>query len=231
MLEILIIAILLFTVFALFIYISIKTKDLNIKILDNEQIKETLSNEMNRRISEKEELEELSDSFKEEIIRLEECIKIKNKAMKDSFQMHHAIVEQKDKQNATLEKRCTELESTMESAVKEAAKEARADSIKRQRSILKGQATEHLAPYINSDYNPKDYKFIGDPIDYIIYDGLSEIKTKEDSLNRIIFMDIKTGKSQLNRTQRAVKKCIEEGKIEFEIYRPDKKELKGETDV
>ena len=35
-------------------------------------------------------------------------------------------------------------------------------------------------------------------------------------------MDIKTGKSQLNRSQRAVKKCIENGNIEFEIYRPEK---------
>ena len=132
--------------------------------------------------------------------------------------VHHAVNRQKEKQNAILEKRCTELESTMDSAIKEAVKEARADSTKRQRSILKGQATEHLAPYINSEYNPKDYKFIGDPIDYIIYEGLSEIKSKEDTINKIIFMDIKTGKSQLNRAQRAIKKCIQEGNIEFQIY-------------
>ena len=35
-------------------------------------------------------------------------------------------------------------------------------------------------------------------------------------------MDIKTGKSQLNRAQRAIKKCIQEGNIEFEVYRPEK---------
>lgn len=197
MIEIFIIFLLLLSFFALFIYFSTKSKDLSIKILNETQTKKTLE---------------------QEIIRLEECIRIKNQAMTTDANFRENL----SKENAILEKRCIELESTMDSAIKEAVKEARADSTKRQRSILKGQATEHLAPYINNDYSPKDYKFLGDPIDYIVYDGLSDIKTKEDSINKIIFMDIKTGKSQLNRVQRAIKKCIQEGNVEFKVYRPDK---------
>lgn len=201
MIEIFIISLLLLSLFASFIYFNINSKDLSVKILNETQTKKLLE---------------------QKIIRLEECIKIKNKAMVDSSQVHRAQIEEKEKENAKLQKHCTKLESTVDSTVKQAVDEARKDSIKRQRSILKGQATEHLAPYINSKYSPKDYKFIGDPIDYIIYDGLSEIKSKDDTIKSIIFMDIKTGKSQLNRAQKAVRECIQQGNVEFQVYRPDK---------
>jgi predicted Holliday junction resolvase-like endonuclease len=197
MIEIFIIFLLLLFLFTLFIYFNTSNKGLSVKILNQEQTKKILE---------------------QEIIRLEECIKIKNKKMIESAEFKERL----DEENETLKKICTKLESTMDSKIKEAVEEARADSIKRQRSILKGQATEHLAPYINSEYSPKDYKFMGDPIDYIIFDGLGNIKSKEDTVNKIIFMDIKTGKSQLNRAQRAIKKCIQEGNIEFQVYRPEK---------
>lgn len=202
-----------FTLIVLFLYIytSVKSKDLNIKILDQEQAKKVLE---------------------QEIIRLEECIRIKNKAMKDSCNTHHRLIKEKDQETVEVKKRCIELESTMDSTVKDAVEKARKDSIKRQRSILKGQATEHLAPYINSQYNPKDYKFMGDPIDYIIFDGMSEIKTKDDEIKSIILMDIKTGNSGLNRVQRAIKRAVKDKKVEFTIYRPEKDiEVKEDENV
>lgn len=131
--------------------------------------------------------------------------------------------------NNELKEKLIALQEGLKLKIKQEVEKARADSIKRQRSILKGQATEHLAPYINSNYNPKDYKFMGDPIDYIIFDGMSDIQSKEDEINKIIFMDIKTGSSQLNRTQKAIKKAIQENKIEFTIYRPEK-DIKTKTE-
>ena len=38
---------------------------------------------------------------------------------------------------------------------------------------------------------------MGDPIDYIIFDGMSDIEEKDDKINKIILMDIKTGKSPI----------------------------------
>lgn len=197
MTEILIIAISLFFSFALFIYFSTKSKDLNIKILNEEELKIKLE---------------------QEIQNLQQGIKRQNDYINERNKENEQLI----KQNMDLRKLNTQLESTMKSTVKEAVTKARADSVKRQRSILKGQATEQLAPYINSKYNPKDYKFIGDPIDYIVFDGMSDIKQKDDEINKIILMDIKTGKSQLNRVQKAVKKCIEAGNVEFQVYRPEK---------
>jgi len=197
--EVIILVLAIMLCYAIYKY-NIKNKHLTITVLDQEQIKKRLE---------------------QEVVRLEECIKIKNKAMQESAQTHHNIVEQKEKQNGTLKKRCIELESTMNSTVKEAVAKARKDSIKRQRSILKGQATEQLAPYINPNYNPKDYKFMGDPIDYIIFDGMSDLNEKEDIVNKIIFMDIKTGTSRLNKVQKKIKEAIDDGRIEFQLYRPE----------
>ncbi len=199
MYEVIILVLAVMLCYAIYKY-NIKNKHLTITVLDQEQIKKRLE---------------------QEVVRLKECIKIKNKAMQDSAQTHQNIVEQKEKQNGTLKKRCIELESTMNSTVKEAVAKARKDSIKRQRSILKGQATEQLAPYINPNYNPKDYKFMGDPIDYIIFDGMSDLNEKEDIVNKIIFMDIKTGTSRLNKVQKKIKEAIDDGRIEFQLYRPE----------
>ena len=104
-------------------------------------------------------------------------------------------------------------------------KEIRKDAMTRSRNILRGQATEHLAPLMFDDMNPKDFRFLGNPIDYIIYDGASDIQDKEsDTIKRIIFLDIKTGNSKLNKIQRRIRDCIEDGRIEFVVFNPDKQQ-------
>lgn len=189
---------------SLYIYFSIKSKDLTIKILDHEEAKKVFENLL---ANTKEDLAKVKQDLKNK----EDLLKHFSDGNKEALKKWEALKEQN-----------IELQSTFDSKIKEAVEKARADSIKRQRSILKGQATEQLAPYINSNYNPKDYKFMGDPIDYIIFDGMSDVNTKEDEIKKIILMDIKTGKSQLNKVQKAVKKCIEAGNVEFQVYRPEK---------
>ena len=60
-------------------------------------------------------------------------------------------------------------------------KEAREDTLKKSRSVLRGQATEHLAPFLIKGVNPKDYRFLGSPVDYICFDGLSDILDGESN--------------------------------------------------
>ena len=72
---------------------------------------------------------------------------------------------------------------------------ARKDALKRSRSVLRGQASEHLAPFVIADTNPKDYRFMGNPVDYICFDGLSDVLDgQSDSIKTVRFVDIKTGK-------------------------------------
>lgn len=102
-------------------------------------------------------------------------------------------------------------------------KEIRKDSVKRSRSIIRGQATEHLAPFIMGNLNPKDFRFLGNPIDYIVFEGASDVTDgEEDEVLSVKFIDIKTGKSNLNKVQRRIRDCIKAGRVEFLLYNPDK---------
>jgi predicted Holliday junction resolvase-like endonuclease len=112
-----------------------------------------------------------------------------------------------------------------QSQLKDVEKQSRQDALKRSRSVMRGQATEHLAPYMMDDTNPKDCRFMGNPVDYVVFDGLSAVTDKTaKEINQIKFVDIKTGKSTLNTAQRRIRDAINEGKVSFEIINPDKKD-------
>ena len=111
---------------------------------------------------------------------------------------------------------------THEFELKKKIKEAREDTIKRSRSVLRGQASEHLAPFVIKDTNPKDYRFMGNPVDYICFDGLSDVLDKtSDEIKLVRFVDIKTGKSNLNKSQRRIRDAIKDGRVSFEIVNLD----------
>ena len=122
-----------------------------------------------------------------------------------------------------LSKKIELMESNHKKEIKAAEKAAREDSLKRSRAIIRGQATEHLAPFVMKDTNPKDCRFVGNPIDYILFDGLSDVTDGvSDQVASIKFIDIKTGSSGLNKVQRRIRDCINEGNITFEVINPDK---------
>lgn len=101
---------------------------------------------------------------------------------------------------------------------------ARADSLKRSRSTLRGQATEHLAPFMMEGFNPKDCRFIGNPIDYLLVDGLSDLADGIDDRPMTIYLiDIKTGTSKLSKPQRRIKEAIQAGRLVFGVFNPDSK--------
>jgi len=81
----------------------------------------------------------------------------------------------------------------------------RTDAIKRSQSVILGKVTEHLIPYLPKfNYNPKDVRFLGDPIDLIIFDGLNDGFVKE-----IVFVEVKTGDAaRLKRSQEDLRDAI-----------------------
>lgn len=114
------------------------------------------------------------------------------------------------------------LKITHKADLDSAIQEARKDTLKRSRSVLRGQASEHLAPFVMEGTNPKDYRFMGNPIDYVCFDGLSDVLDGHaDSIKTIRFVDIKTGKSNLNKSQRKIRDAVEGSKVIFEIVNLD----------
>lgn len=102
----------------------------------------------------------------------------------------------------------------------EVSGEIRKDAVNRSRSTLKGKIAEQLAPVLPEFlFNPADARFIGSPVDYIIFDGLTEVADESKTSIRIVFMDVKKGKAGLNRTQRVIKRAIEEKAVSWETLR------------
>ena len=51
-------------------------------------------------------------------------------------------------------------------------KEIRRDAIKKSREILEGRFKEQLVPFLPKfKYNPSDVRFIGSPVDFVVFDG------------------------------------------------------------
>ncbi len=86
----------------------------------------------------------------------------------------------------------------------------RQDAANRSYAVNLGKITEHLVPFHTKfPFNPKDARFIGSPIDLIVFDGLDE--EKEDIT--IYFVEIKTGKSRLSARQAKIKSAVEKREI------------------
>jgi len=96
-------------------------------------------------------------------------------------------------------------------------KEIRRDAIEKSKAVIAGKATEHLAPFLpNFKYNPKNVRFLGSPIDLIVFDGLDE-----GDLKSIVFVEIKYGKSMLTKREKQIKDIIERKKVRWELLRID----------
>ncbi len=89
--------------------------------------------------------------------------------------------------------------------------EIRKDAIDKSQSVTMGKMTEHLVPYLPGfGFNPRDARFIGSPIDLIVFDGLGE-----GDIKKIVFIEIKTGVSNLSTRERIVRDAVCAGKVEW----------------
>ena len=90
--------------------------------------------------------------------------------------------------------------------------EIRADAIKRSSAVNLGKITEHFIPFMSKfPYNPKDVRFIGSPIDLIVFDGHSD---KKDQITLVI-VEVKTGNSKLSSPQQRIKEAVIAGRVHW----------------
>mgnify|MGYP003648612231 CR=1 FL=1 len=110
----------------------------------------------------------------------------------------------------------TELDSIQEEAKHQKGRAASAHT-------TKGQILEKWCPFlehpdIEEHWEVKNWQFMGQPIDYIIFDWR---ENKEINLadGKIIMLDVKSGKSQLTKKQRRIRDLIQEGRVEWKTIR------------
>src|SRR5260370_41888130 len=68
-----------------------------------------------------------------------------------------------------------------------------------------GKVFEQLVAYLpDCGFNPKDARFLGSPVDFVVFDGLSD-----GALRRVVFIEVKTGTADLSRRERQVRDAVE----------------------
>lgn len=82
-------------------------------------------------------------------------------------------------------------------------------------SVNMGFILERLAPVLEHfPFDKNDCRSLFDPIDYVIFEGLQ----KTGKVQKIFFVDIKSGKAKLKANQKAIKQMIKQKKVEFKNY-------------
>jgi len=94
----------------------------------------------------------------------------------------------------------------------------RQDAIQRSLAVTAGKVYEQLVPYLpNFPFNPKDVRFLGSPVDFVVFDGLSD-----GHITRIVFVEVKTGTADLSTRERRVRDAVQDSRIEwYELRGPD----------
>jgi predicted Holliday junction resolvase-like endonuclease len=91
----------------------------------------------------------------------------------------------------------------------------RKDAAARSRAVIGGQVGEQLAPYFpDFGHNPNEVRFIGKPIDFIVFEGMDD-----GCVNEIVFIEVKSGNARLSSREREVRDTIKEKRVRWEEYR------------
>ena len=93
--------------------------------------------------------------------------------------------------------------------------EAKKVAVQRSRSVLSGMFAEQLAPYLpNFPFSPTEAKFIGAPIDFLVFRGMDAQHIEE-----VIFVEVKSGSARLNQNEHSLKDAIDNKRVRWLEYR------------
>jgi predicted Holliday junction resolvase-like endonuclease len=103
-------------------------------------------------------------------------------------------------------------------------RDVRRDAVERSRAVIAGKVSEHVVPYLpDFDYNPKDARFVGSPVDFVVFDGLDA-----GDLRRVVLLEVKTGDAaQLSRRERQIRDAVEAGRVEWQSIRVARRDGDG----
>ena len=91
----------------------------------------------------------------------------------------------------------------------------RQDAVQRSQAVTSGKVHEQLVPYLPEfGFNPKDARFLGSPVNLLVFDGLDD-----GELRRVVFVEIKTGGSALTGRERQVRDVVRASQVAWEEIR------------
>jgi predicted Holliday junction resolvase-like endonuclease len=99
----------------------------------------------------------------------------------------------------------------------------REDAVRRSQAVTAGKVHEQLIPYLPVfPFNPKDVRFLGSPIDLVVFDGLAE-----GQLRRVVFLEVKTGGAGLTNRERCIRDVIQAGEVDWAELRVPRDHASG----
>ncbi len=113
-----------------------------------------------------------------------------------------------------------QLRSNFEQKIKEwisvEEKKIREDAISRSARTLSGKTLEKLIPFLDRfPYDAHDLRWLGDPVDFIVFDGYSSDKSPK----QIVFCEVKSGDSKLSKVQTEIRNLVENKKVKWFEFR------------
>ena len=91
----------------------------------------------------------------------------------------------------------------------------RQDAVQRSQAVTVGKVSEQLVPLLPGfEYNPKDVRFLGSPVDLVVFDGLND-----GAVRQVVFIEVKTGAATLNSRERQVRDAILEQRVRWDELR------------
>lgn len=133
-------------------------------------------------------------------------LEYENKTLHENMGAVETILSSKEKDLFTATERVRELEAKL---LQEEDNSKKILSMKKSSEIRTGHIAEQLAPFLTGfNHDPRNIRYLGQPIDYVIFD-------KDD----IIFLEVKSGKSHLSHNQKRIRKLVEEKRIRWEEFR------------
>jgi predicted Holliday junction resolvase-like endonuclease len=79
-----------------------------------------------------------------------------------------------------------------------------------------GFISERIVPLMKDfSFDRNDCRSLFDPIDYIIFEGLS----KKNSVSKILFTEIKTGKANLTGKQKEIRNLVQRKRVTWDTYK------------
>ena len=83
------------------------------------------------------------------------------------------------------------------------------------RAVTVGLVSQEFAPFLPGfDFNPKDARFLGSPVDFVVFDGLDD-----GAVRRVVFVEVKTGEADLSGRERQVRDAILAGRVSWTTLR------------
>jgi predicted Holliday junction resolvase-like endonuclease len=84
--------------------------------------------------------------------------------------------------------------------------------LKQSRAVLGGLVSEQIAPLLPGfPFDPGDCRFIGKPVDFIVFKGMNEKEIEE-----VIFLEVKSGASRsLNDQEKKLRDVVRAGRVRW----------------